>query len=196
MPLRSFIGSATDNEMLDNIIGQIEYIADRVGADHVGLSSDSYVKGYPHDAPVKIKWANGNVDETSDMHTFIFTLGVDLNQPDRWKKVIRRLSNIRVRSRNRSAYQYSIRDLKKIAGGNFIRVLRTVLPGYTKPQIGLVKSRFIDGSTEYYFDWPAIQIKQTPNDQFASPLYQLFIYAKNENEYARVFTSSRPPFTI
>ena len=84
----------------DDFIAHVEYIADLVGIDHVGVSSDSDVNGWPEESG---HYADAN-----------------LSAPDRWVRLTARLR----------ARGWSEEDLAKLLGGNFLRVFREVLrPG-------------------------------------------------------------------
>ena len=82
---------------IEDFIDHIDFIVQKVGIDHVGLSSDSYIDGW-----------NPSHRHYSD---------ADLNAEDRWSRVIDKLQE-----------RYSQRDLRKLLGLNFLRVLREVLP--------------------------------------------------------------------
>ena len=85
---------------MDDFIAHIEYIVDLVGIDHVGISSDADVNGWPQES--------GHY------------AGADLAAPDRWVRLTARLR----------ARGWTEEDLAKLLGGNFLRVFREVLaPG-------------------------------------------------------------------
>lgn len=77
-------------------VAHIDYMVKRVGADHVGLSTDGYLDG----TMAHNRTADGILDS-----------------PRRWKVVVQLLHE----------KGYSDADLKKIVGGNFLRVYRKVL---------------------------------------------------------------------
>ncbi len=83
---------------MDDFIAHIEYIVDLVGIDHVGVSSDADVNGWPQES--------GHYADA------------DLAAPDRWVRLTARL-------RGRG---WSEENLAKLLGGNFLRVFREVLP--------------------------------------------------------------------
>ena len=83
---------------MDDFIAHIEYIADLVGIDHVGISSDADVNGWPEES--------GHYADA------------DLAAPDRWVRLTARLR----------ARGWTEEDLAKLLGGNFLRVFREVLP--------------------------------------------------------------------
>ena len=83
---------------IDDFIAHIEYIADLVGIDHVGISSDADVNGWPQES--------GHYADA------------DLAAPDRWVRLAARLR----------ARGWTEEDLAKLLGGNFLRVFREVLP--------------------------------------------------------------------
>jgi membrane dipeptidase len=89
---------------IDDFIAHVDYIVDRIGIDHVGFASDSYLNGW----------------ETSSRHY----ADADLGAMDRWKRVVRRLVEIRTSDGGR---KYSDVDLQKLLGMNFLRVYREVL---------------------------------------------------------------------
>ncbi len=85
---------------IDDFIAHVEYIAELVGVDHVGISSDSDVNGWPQES--------GHYADA------------DLAAPDRWVRLTARLR----------ARGWTEEDLAKLLGGNFLRVFREVLrPG-------------------------------------------------------------------
>ena len=90
----------TDNDGtagMDDMIAHIEYIAEIVGVDHVGISSDSDVNG----------WSKESGHYADD----------DLAAPDRW---VRLTAHLRARG-------WTEEDLAKLLGGNFRRVFAAVL---------------------------------------------------------------------
>ena len=184
VPLNYFIvGNLNREEFIDEYIEHIIHVVDLVGVDHVGLSSDSYVNGYPHHG--RVVTADGTVliaDKTS-----IWTLGSDLNEPDRWKQVIRSLSEI---TDDSGEFRFSIDDLQKIAGSNFIRVFRQALPGYGQPEIRVVDRQRINGTTEFYFDWESVHVNESPNFQFPHPQYEIFIQGKTDSGVLSRFPGS------
>ena len=82
---------------IDDFIAHVEYIADLVGIDHVGISSDADVNGWPQES--------GHYADA------------DLAAPDRWVRLTARLR----------ARGWTEEDLAKLLGGNFLRVYREVL---------------------------------------------------------------------
>ena len=82
---------------IDDFVAHVEYIADLVGIDHVGISSDSDVNGWPEES--------GHYADA------------DLAAPDRWVRLTARLR----------ARGWTEEDLAKLLGGNFLRVFREVL---------------------------------------------------------------------
>ena len=96
--VRSMLDTDGDGKAgMDDMIAHIEYIAELVGIDHVGISSDGYVDGVPED---------------SRSYT-----DADLNAPDRW---VRLTAQLRARG-------WTEEDLAKLLGGNFLRVFAEVL---------------------------------------------------------------------
>ena len=89
---------------IDDFIAHVDYIVDRVGIDHVGFASDSYLNGW----------------ETASRHY----ADEDLAAMDRWKRVVRRLVEIK---RPDGQHKYRDEDLQKLLGLNFLRVYRQVL---------------------------------------------------------------------
>ena len=83
---------------MSDMIAHIEYIAELVGIDHVGISSDSDVNGWPQES---VHYADA-----------------DIAAPDRW---VRLTAQLRARG-------WSEEDLAKLLGGNFLRVFAEVLP--------------------------------------------------------------------
>jgi membrane dipeptidase len=89
-------GPAIPHATIDDFVAHVDYIAKKVGVDHVGFSTDGYLDGtMAHD-----RLADGILDS-----------------PRRWTKAVKRLH----------AAGYSEDDLRKIVGGNFLRVFRQVL---------------------------------------------------------------------
>jgi membrane dipeptidase len=82
---------------IDDLTAHIDYMVEKIGIDHVGVGSDSYLDGTQR----------YEVDFSDDL----------INSPDRWKHVARRLF-----SRG-----YALEDLKKIFGLNFKRIYTSVL---------------------------------------------------------------------
>ena len=82
---------------MSDLIAHIEYIAALVGIDHVGISSDSDVNGWPQES---VHYADA-----------------DIAAPDRW---VRLTAQLRARG-------WSEEDLAKLLGGNFNRVFAEVL---------------------------------------------------------------------
>jgi membrane dipeptidase len=89
---------------IDDFIAHVDYIVDLIGIDHVGFASDSYLNGW----------------ETSSRHYADEHLGA----MDRWKRVVRKLVEIRGPEGER---KYADEDLQKLLGLNFLRVYRQVL---------------------------------------------------------------------
>ncbi len=83
---------------MSDMIAHIEYIAELVGIDHVGISSDSDVNGWPEES---VHYADA-----------------DLAAPDRW---VRLTAQLRARG-------WTEEDLAKLLGSNFRRVFAEVLP--------------------------------------------------------------------
>ena len=83
---------------MDDMIAHSEYIASLVGIDHVGIATDTYVDGWE---PSSLQSARA-----------------DLAALDRWVRLTARLR----------ARGWSEENLAKLLGGNFLRVLREVLP--------------------------------------------------------------------
>ncbi len=83
---------------MSDMIAHIEYIAELVGIDHVGISSDSGVDGWPQES---VHYADA-----------------DIAAPDRWVRLASRLYD----------RGWSEEDLAKLLGGNFNRVFAEVLP--------------------------------------------------------------------
>ena len=97
-PIRAFLDTNRDGVAgMDDMIAHIEYIAALVGVDHVGISSDSDVNGWPKESH--------------------FYADADLAAPDRW---VRLTAKLRARG-------WSEEDLAKLLGGNFRRVFAEVL---------------------------------------------------------------------
>jgi membrane dipeptidase len=94
--LRVRSGEPRRNATVDDYVAQIDYVARKIGVDHVGLSTDGYLDG----SHVRGRKADGILDN-----------------PGRWKAVVARLLKL----------GYSEEDVKKILGGNFLRVYREVL---------------------------------------------------------------------
>jgi len=82
---------------IDDFVAHINYLVDKVGIDHVGVGSDSYMDGTQR----------FEVDFTDQY----------INNPRRWKHVAKRLYD----------EGYKINDLKKIFGLNFKRIYDEVL---------------------------------------------------------------------
>ncbi len=82
---------------MDDMIAHIDYIAGLVGIDHVGVSSDSDVNGWPQES--------GHYADA------------DLSAADSWVRLTARLR----------ARGWSEEDLAKLLGGNFRRVFAEVL---------------------------------------------------------------------
>jgi len=186
MSLRSFIGESSDDELFDKVVKHIDYIVDLVGIDFVGIASDAYVNGYPHDG--RVVCSDGDTYVSSSNLTAQFTLGRDLNAPTRWKKVIAALANITINEGSR--YKYSVDDLKKIAGGNFIRVMRDALPGYSKPSIVTVEKRDRNGIPKYYIDWEEVRVNRAANLDVGIPRYKVSIYGETDDGYKHIYTSN------
>lgn len=89
---------------IEDLLAHVDYCVRLIGIDHVGLSSDAIVDGW---APDDIHYA----DEV-------------LASPDRWRVVAERL---------RDDYGYDDAMLRKLLGGNFLRVYEAVLPGLAPP---------------------------------------------------------------
>ncbi len=97
-PIRAFLDTNSDGVAgMDDMIAHIEYIAALVGVDHVGISSDSAVNGWPKES--------------------YYYADADLAAPDRW---VRLTAQLRARG-------WSEEDLAKLLGGNFRRVFAEVL---------------------------------------------------------------------
>ena len=82
---------------MSDMIAHIEYITELVGIDHVGISSDSDVNGWPEES--------GHYADA------------DLAAPDRW---VRLTAQLRARG-------WTEEDLAKLLGGNFNRVFAEIL---------------------------------------------------------------------
>ena len=97
-PVRAFLDTNSDGVAgMDDMIAHIEYIAALVGVDHVGISSDSAVNGWPKES--------------------YYYADADLAAPDRW---VRLTAKLRARG-------WTEEDLAKLLGGNFLRVFAEVL---------------------------------------------------------------------
>lgn len=94
---RFLVKDPTRPATIDDLIAHIDYIVEKIGINHVGVGSDSYMDGTQR----------YEVD-FSDRY---------INSPERWKHVARRLYQ----------QGYSREDLQKIFGLNFKRVYDTVL---------------------------------------------------------------------
>jgi membrane dipeptidase len=82
---------------IDDFVAHIDYLVEKIGIDHVGVGSDSYMDGTQR----------YDVDFSDEY----------INSPERWKNAAQRL--------NEKGYQIS--DLRKIFGLNFKRVYNRVL---------------------------------------------------------------------
>ncbi|MBX3278466.1 MAG: membrane dipeptidase [Acidobacteria bacterium] len=82
---------------MDDFVSHVEYVVEKIGIDHVGISSDSYMDGSQR----------YDVDYSDQM----------MSSAGRWKHVTRKLAE----------RGYSTSDLKKILGLNFRRVYERVL---------------------------------------------------------------------
>ena len=97
-PIRAFLDTDGDGEAgIDDMVAHIEYIAGLVGIDHVGVSSDADLDGWP---------------ESSGYYA-----DADLAAMDRWVRLASRLY----------ARGCTEGDLEKLLGGNFLRVFSEVL---------------------------------------------------------------------
>jgi membrane dipeptidase len=94
---RYFLRDPRKPGTLEDFVAHVDVLVQRIGIDHVGISSDSYMDGSQR----------YDVDY-SDIY---------LGSPDRWRHVARRLSRL----------GYTNDDLKKILGLNFKRVYEAVL---------------------------------------------------------------------
>lgn len=94
---RYFIRDPRRPATIDDFVSHIEYLVEKIGIDHVGISSDSYMDGSQR----------FDVDYSDR----------PMSGVERWKHVARKLTN----------KGYSNGDLKKIIGLNFKRVYQQIL---------------------------------------------------------------------
>jgi hypothetical protein len=133
-----------DGPDVGDFVAHVNHIVDLVGVDHVGLASDSYINGWPEGSP--------------------YFAGSQLTSLDRWKTVIQALSEEQGAAGN---YRYSIEDLRKIMGWNFLRVYQETMVGHTKPVLEEVE---IDGNTAV-FSWEPSRAIGVPEPTYSARVY-------------------------
>jgi len=104
-----FLDTESDGGDLSDFIEHVDHLVDLVGIDHVALSSDGYLNGWPEESK--------------------FYPGSELSSYRRWKLVIQRLSKLTRDGRPK----YAVNDLRKILGENLVRLYQEILVGHTQP---------------------------------------------------------------
>eukprot|EP00039_Didymoeca_costata_P022429 m.4476 g.4476 ORF g.4476 m.4476 type:complete len:595 (+) comp2997_c0_seq1:158-1942(+) len=107
MPLDRFLSDAATAN-IDDFLLHIDYVRQLTGIDHVGVSTDAYIDGQPS--------AQSGLDDS----------GLYLSSSKRWSYVACRLRS--------PPYSYSGNDVRKVLGGNFLRVYKDVFSGLTKEE--------------------------------------------------------------
>jgi len=107
--------SATDPTTVENIVDHIDHVAQLVGVEHVGVGTDSDLRGYDHMAPGVLKGWQGILGKRFGFRAKTDTDGFD--QPRRMfdltEALIRR--------------GYSDANIQLVLGGNFRRLLGEIL---------------------------------------------------------------------
>ena len=134
----TFLDTEDDGGDIADYVEHVDYLVDLVGIDHVGLSGDGYLNGWPAKSR--------------------FFPGPELCRADRWKRVIQRLSAIQKNGQPK----YSAVALRKIVGGNLLRVYREVLAGHTAP----VPKRVEPSSDGIGLRWEPARVKGVPKPEY------------------------------
>lgn len=135
----------TENAGIDDYVSHVDYIADLVGIDHVGVATDARIDGW----------------ESTSRHYCDPHLGA----PDRWKRVVNKLQAIR---KPDGSPKYGKPELVKLFGGNFLRLFQQVMVGLTPPE--LIEPRITSDPAAITFTWEASKAIGVP-----SPKYDLHL---------------------
>ncbi|MBN1224448.1 MAG: membrane dipeptidase [Candidatus Aminicenantes bacterium] len=115
----NFFVSKKPKSTLDDYIAHIEYVADLVGIDHVGIGTDSSISGWRSMFPTEKTFL--------DYHAqYKFKPEVDL----RWPPFIEELDvpeKMYIMADRLAQRGFSAIDIQKVMGGNFMRVYKEVL---------------------------------------------------------------------
>lgn len=91
-------GKRSGKRDVDAFIEHVDHLRKLVGIDHIGLSSDGYLNGWPADSS--------------------HYSGPELSAPDRWRTVAQALMD----------KGYKTEEIKKILGLNWVRAYKAILP--------------------------------------------------------------------
>ncbi len=115
-PLSAFLAEDAREATIDRYLDQIEYVAELVGIDHVGLGMD-FTEYLPIEVLVPVKWGGIHVPEgISGLTEWPIPYADQIDSSDK-------LSNVTAGLLKRG---FSEEDVQKVLGVNFLRLLENV----------------------------------------------------------------------